>query len=594
MLKYIREILRRPAHSQSRVGFGDILFFTNFVKPLWKLGLATLILTIVTTALSTLLPLSSKVFIDFVIMRKGFDALEAFLRRIHLDVFFQPIQYALSSVDIVVLLMLAIGIVIGLIRIVQNVITVKFQQEITFNIQTALFDHLLRFPLSFLKEKQVGYLMSRVSNDVSALQFFFSGMIPRFLTNIFSLVFSLGILFTLNSRISLILFSAFPLWCWISYFFASRVRAISHQTMEKQAQVSKDMQEMLSGAEVIKANVSEQREVSKISVKIRKLFRIRLMSSLLSSLSGSAMQAVKLLVTLGIVWLSVHEIRKGGMSIGDMTALMAYTVYLSGIISSLSGMFLSLQTIFAAVERLMEMFNVIPEFAGNEKAGIQPETIRGKIRFDRVSFSYEKDSPVLNDISFTVCPGDIIALTGQSGAGKTTLINLLIKFYPPGSGTICLDDHDLNNIDTRWLRKQLGFVSQDIFLFNDTVENNIKYGKPSADPREVIRAARNANIHEDIEKLENGYQTMVGERGIKLSVGQRQRISIARAFLKDPRILIFDEPTSALDTDTEQILKDSLKKLARNRTVFMITHRMSVTDVANRMFVLEAGKVVEK
>jgi subfamily B ATP-binding cassette protein MsbA len=250
------------------------------------------------------------------------------------------------------------------------------------------------------------------------------------------------------------------------------------------------------------------------------------------------------------------------------------------------------------MERLIEMFNVVPEFTNNEitehgiaEHGIRPEKITGEIRFSKVYFYYKKDKPVLTDISFTIHPGEIIALTGASGAGKTTLISLIIKFNLPRSGCIYLDGHDLKDIDTRWLRNQIGFVSQDIFLFNDTIENNIKYGNPSASLDEVIQAAKKANIHYDIEKFQDGYQTMVGERGTKLSAGQRQRVSIARAFLKNPPILIFDEPTSALDPDTESSLKNSLKELSHNSTILMITHRMSVTDVATGIFVLEGGMI---
>ncbi|RLC10898.1 MAG: ABC transporter ATP-binding protein [Deltaproteobacteria bacterium] len=593
---YLSEIFKKPESRETQFRYRDILFFIPFVRPLWKLGVISLILTIVTTGLGSLLPLSSKVFIDFVIMKKGGQQVENFLVSIGLTSLIHPIQYILGSVNIVILLILIIGIIMGLIRIVQSIMTLRLQQEITFNIQTALFDRVLRFPMSVLKEKQVGYLMSRVSNDVSMLQYFFSSAVPQLLTNTLYFLFSFGILFTLSSRLSLILLGLLPVWGLINYFFASRVRAVSYKDMERQAQISKDMQEIFSGVEVIKTHVSEEREVAKLSVKIRNLFRTRIKTTILSSLSAHSMRASKLITTLLIVWLSVHEIEKGRMTIGDMTALMAYVIYLSGLAGSISGMFLTLQTVFAGIERLTEMFNVVPEFGSGATDNGQKtaDVVRGDIRFENVSFSYKKDKPVLEDISFTVCSGDVIALTGASGAGKTTLINLLIKFNLPQSGSIYLDDYDLKELDTQWLRKQAGFVSQDIFLFNDTIEANIKYGKPSASQNAVIQAARDANIHNEIEKFQDGYRTMVGERGVKLSVGQRQRISIARAFLRDPRILLCDEPTSALDAETESVLKDSLKKLAQNRTVFMITHRMSVADIATRVFLLERGRVREQ
>ncbi len=592
-LTYLREMFRKPESAENPFRYRDILFFVPFVRPLWKLGLISLMLTMTTSGLGSLLPMSSKVFIDFVIMKEGFDHLETFLNSLHLSALIHPIRYVLGSVNLVILLILVIGIFMGVIRMVQNFLILRFQQEITFNIQTALFDRVLRFSLSFLKERQVGYLMSRISSDVSTVQRFFSSIIPQLMTHLFYIFFSCGILFTLNSEIFFMLFALIPIWVLNNYFFGSRVRAISRKTMEKHAQISKDMQEVLTGVEVIKTHVSEKREVAKISAKIRSLFSAHIKSALINSFSANAMQATKLLSILLIVWLSVRGIERGEMTIGDMTALIAYVAYLSARANGLSSTFLNLQSVFAGMERVMEMFEVVPEFEdeGDREDMIRPENLRGDIRFEKVSFAYQEGKPVLSDVSFTVRPGEIVALTGPSGAGKTTLINLMIKFLTPKSGAIFLDAHDLRQIDTRWLRERVGFVSQDIFLFNDTVEANIRYGRPSASSEEVIRAARNAGIHDEIGQFQEGYQTLVGERGVNLSVGQRQRISIARAFLKDPRLLIFDEPTSALDADTESALKDSLKKLAKNRTVFMITHRMSVTDIAGRFFLLERGRI---
>ena len=592
-IAYLREVFKKPESRQGNFRYRDVLFFLQFVKPLWKLGLISLILTIVSTALGSLLPLSSKFFIDYVIMKQGFHNVETFLNTHHLGTFVAPVTHLLASVNLMVAAILIIGMIIGVIGIIERILTLRFQQEITFNTQTTLFDHVLRFPLSFLKEKQVGYLMSRISSDVNLLQYFFSNAIPQLATNILYCIFGFIILFTLNNRLSLALLVILPVLVFINYFFASRVRAISFKGMERQALLSKDIQEVISGAEVIKAYVSEKREVEKVSGRIRSLFSTRLKSTILTSMSGSLTQGFKLVCTLFIVLLGVHEIHKGTMTIGDFTAFIVYVVYLSGRMTGISSTLIMLQTVFASMGRLLEMFNVVPEFGDDKRAEglIKPQKVIGEIRFENISFSYEKDKPVLRNITFTVRPGEVIALTGASGAGKTTLINLLLKFYRPQSGLIYLDNRELGRIDTQWLRRQIGVVSQEIFLFNDTVENNIKYGRPSAGMEDVINAARNANIHDYIEGLEDGYNTIVGERGANLSAGQRQRISIARAFLKDPPILIFDEPSSALDADTERALKDSLRKLTRDRTTFIISHRRSLTDVATRIFVLHGGDI---
>lgn len=591
-IQYVKETFKKPESRQGDFRYRDVLFFLQFVKPLWKLGLISLVLTIVSTALGSLLPLSSKFFIDYVIIKQGFHNVETFLNSHHLGAFVVPVTHLLGSVNLMVAAILIIGMLIGMIGIIERIMTLKFQQEITFNTQTALFDHVLRFPLSFLKEKQVGYLMSRVSSDVNLLQYFFSNAVPQLATNAFYLLFGFIILFVLNNRLSLTLLVILPVLVFINYFFAARARAVSYREMERQAQVSKDMQEVFSGAEVIKAYVSEKREVEKVSGKIRSLFSTRLKSTILTSMSGSLTQATKLVCTLFIVLLGVNEIHKGAMTIGGFTAFIVYVVYLSGRLINISSTLITIQTVFASMGRLLEMFNAVPEFGDDKRSEglIKPQKVMGEIRFENISFSYEKDKPILRNITLTVRPGEVIALTGASGAGKTTLINLLLKFYRPQSGLIYLDNRELGQIDTQWLRRQIGIVSQEIFLFNDTVENNIKYGRPLADMEDVINAARNANIHDYIESLEDGYNTIVGERGANLSTGQRQRISIARAFLKDPPILIFDEPSSALDADTETALKESLRRLTENRTTLIISHRMSMIDVATRVFYLEGER----
>ncbi len=243
----------------------------------------------------------------------------------------------------------------------------------------------------------------------------------------------------------------------------------------------------------------------------------------------------------------------------------------------------------------MEMFNVVPEYEKEEKdrKGKRPEKVEGRVRFENVSFAYQVDKPVLNDIGFDLRKGEIIALVGASGVGKTTMINLLLKFYTPQQGAIYLDDNDIQDLDTVWLRKQISVVPQDLFLFDDTIENNIRYAKPAATREEVIMAAKNAQVHDDIMRLEGNYDAMVGERGNLLSTGQRQRISIARAFLKDAPILILDEPTSALDIETERHLKESMKDLIKGRTTIVISHRMSLTDVADKVLVVKNGKIVQ-
>jgi len=551
-------------------------------------------LIFVTSGINALLPLGSKVLIDFIIMKEGFKKVEDYLKLLHLEKFIDPARYFLGSLNLMIITALILGLIIGITGLLQRYLTFKFQQESVLNMQTTLFDHLLSFPLTFFKGKQTGYLMSRVSDDINRIQLLFSYSIPQITSSLFYLSFGIIILFTLNIKLSLILICVIPFYVLINYFFAGRLRSISWRDMEKSAGLSGNFQEAISGIELIKSFAAEKREVGKVSATLRNVMRTRMKHTILSSISNYTMSGSRLILTLLIVWLGVHEKSKGTMTVGDFVAFTTYILFLSNSMNQLSSFFIMLQPIFAAMHRIMEIFRMIPEFDSNRKSGalIRPEKIRGEIEFKDVSFAYEEDRPALTDISFKVNPGNVIAIVGHSGAGKTTLINLLLKFYSPKSGSILLDGNDLKDIDHHWLRHQIGVVSQETFLFHDTIENNIKYGRPSATREEVIAAARKAHIHNDIESFPGRYDTKVGERGSTLSVGQKQRISIARAFLKDPKILIFDEPTSALDAETEGLIKDSFNELIKDRTTFIISHRKSVVDSADKIVVLDKGRIM--
>lgn len=592
---YLRDILKRPEQRSDRFGYRDVLFFRKFIGPLWRTGLAALVFSLVATALNSLLPLSAKILIDFVVLKKDLHGMERFLRIFGLSDIVNPVSHAPQTLAFVVLAVLVVGAAAGITGIIQKYLTVRFQQEFTFNIQTTLFDHLLRFPLSFFKRQRTGYLMSRVSDDIYVIQMLFSDSIMQVFGRVFYFLFGMIIVFALSVKLSLILAAALPLYLLINYFFGSRLRDVSLQERETSARVSSDIQEVLSGVETIKAYTSEKREIQKVSLGMRAVINKRIKGMVLSLFSNYAAAGSLFAANLVIMWVGIHEVLLGRLTIGDYVAFTSYSVLLAGALNNILTFHIMAQPAFASMERLREIFNLIPEFTEEKvaRSGSDVPDIKGEVTFDGVSFWYEKGRPVLKDITFSARPGEIIALAGPTGAGKTSLVNLLMKFHEPGCGFIYVDGHDIREIPPEWLRGRIGVVSQEVFLFDDTIERNIKYGSHLATREDVVRAARLAHIHEDIESFADGYETEVGERGARLSAGQRQRISIARAFLRNPVILILDEPTSSLDASTEALIKESISRLAVNRTTFIVAHRLSTIDMADKILVMNKGEVIE-
>lgn len=592
------------------LSFKDIRFYAQFVKPLWKYIVLSLAFTLLATGVSSLTPLSGKVLIDYVFMKKPPVEIVRILDRLHLHALAAPFTAIFKNLNSVLILGLAFGLIIGLVSIFRNLVNFKVSTEITFNVQTSLFDRVLRFPLELLKKKQVGYLMSRITGDVNAVQSLFSQTAAQLLTNVLAPIFSFFILFQLNARITLILLAIVPFNVAFNYFVLRRSIVLSYKQMEESAHYSGDMQEALTGVEVIKSYGAERRESTRVAGKMRRVIRLQFKSTVLQSVAGYIMNAYNLLAKLFITWLCGWAVLKGTMTIGDLTSFSLYALSLSSMLSSLFNQLISFQSLFVSMARLHEMFRISPEYevpdaiirqvdrpapaaAAGAPAVLRPESVRGAVRFEGVGFAYEGKAPVLSDISLAVKPGETVAITGVSGVGKTTLISLILKFYRPREGRILLDGQDLERIDTLWLRGQVGIVSQETFLFNDTIEHNILYGNPAATHDQVLAAARQARIDRDIADFPEGYKTKVGERGTMLSVGQKQRISLARVFLKDPRVLILDEPTSALDRDTERELGATLRDISRDRTTFLITHRAPLVSVAHRVFELRAGRLAE-
>lgn len=590
----VKAVLSIPKPAASKFKFKDVAFFFQFVKPVWKIGALSVLMVMMTTAISALLPMSSKIFIDFVIQKTGYTGVENFLGSLGLGTYAATVNEHLSSISFLILLMVIVGLANVVLNILESYFSSIYQQQMTFNVQTSLFDHVLRFPMTFIKSKQTGYLMSRVSDDVGMMQYLFSDAVTTIISNVFYLIFGVAILLSMNARLAVIIACVIPVYVAVRYLFSDRIRALSRKEREYNSEVSRDMQEAISGVEVVKSYAMEKKEVGKIALKLKSVIKTRIARSVLMSFASSFMSGTMYALTVVVMFFGAFDIQSGRMTIGDYVAFITYIMFLSNAVNMLYRTYLTFQPAFASMDRLKEMFDIASEFEWDNKSMKTLDHVNGHVRFDNVSFAYSESEPTLKNISFEVRPGETVALVGHSGAGKTTLVSLLLKLYVPQSGKITLDGVDLNELDHSWLRQQISIVSQDIFLFNDTIENNIKYGRPEASHEEVVRVAKKARIDKFIESLPNGYDTLIGERGTKLSVGQRQRISIARAFLKDTPLIILDEPTSAIDPETELHLKESLDELMKGRTTFIISHRMSLTDIANFIVVIEEGQIIER
>lgn len=593
--EYFLVTLKRPEPVRVRFRLRDMLFYVRFVKPYWKPALVGFLLMLLSTGISSVSPLGGKVLIDNVLQKKDASDILSILGSLGLRGLGPLVERILGSLNLVILAGLALGLLTGVLAILQNLVNFKFNTGVTFKVQTELFDRILRYPLSIFKEKQTGYLMARLTGDVTAVQSFFSQYIFQFVRTLLTPVFSFFILFHLNRRMTFLVLAVIPVNVLINYLVMVRARSLSYRQMEKNADISGDIQQALAGIEVVKSYGAEERERRKVSGKLQEVIDLQLRGLLLSSFAGYVLQALNLASRLFITWLCGREVLRGAMSIGDLTSFTLYSLQLTGQLGGIFSQILSLQYLFLSMARLHEMFSVSPETPDRGKSGRleRPAEVRGALQFRDVDFAYGEGPPVLKNVSLDVAPGETIAVMGASGIGKTTLISLVLKFYLPRRGAIRLDGRDLDRIDTEWLRSRTAVVSQETFLFNDTLENNIKYGRPEAGPEEVEEAARQARVHDDILRLEKGYQTPVGERGARLSIGQKQRISLARAFLKNPDILILDEPTSALDRRTEESLVETLRLITRGRTTILITHRRPLLRLADRVFEFKAEGLVE-
>ena len=487
---------------------------------------------------------------------------------------------------------IAIFVVRGLFWYGQNYLMSYVGQSVIIDIRAAVFKKLQRLSVSFYDKNKTGTIMSYVTNDVNALQ---SAMVENtieMITEGFILIDSVVAMIYLDWRLTLFTVCTFPVVLWFMEFFGKKIRKTGGRIQECTADITSVLQESVASARVIKSFVREDYEVDRFDVENRANFRANMKNAQLMATLTPVVELVAAIGVTMIIWYGGNNVINGTITAGSLVAFLTYAVNISNPIKRLTRVIGNIQKALAAAQRVFMIIDMPEEIAESRDAKQLPE-VSGKVEFQNVSFAYDDKGNVITDLSFSVKPGEVIAIVGPSGAGKSTIANLLPRFYDVNKGDIKIDGHSVREVTLDSLREQVGIVPQETMLFNGSVYNNILYGRLDATKEEIEAAAKAANAHDFIMQLTDGYETKLGDRGVNLSGGQRQRIAIARAILKNPRILILDEATSALDTESERVVQEALDRLMVGRTSFVIAHRLSTVKNADKILVLEKGNLVE-
>ncbi len=492
---------------------------------------------------------------------------------------------------IILLAAVAVGMWGG--QFLENMFLAYAGQSIIYRMRTELLSHLLRLSLSFFDRNQVGKLMSRVQNDVEQLQELVTQGMLALITSVLTLAGIAVIMITRNPRLALITLTVVPVLGVLIFIWQKYARRAFIKVRRAIATVNSQLQEDVSGVRVVQSlsregeNLEQFDEVNRahLDANITAVRLEALIMPMVNILTGAAFAIV--------IIVGGFQVLDGVMSIGILVSFLLYVQRFFEPVLELSMQYTELQRAMASGARIFELLDVEEEIKDRPGAGELPP-VQGKIEFRGVSFGYEPDTDVLHDINLTVSPGETVAIVGQTGSGKSSLVSLIARFYEVEKGEVTVDGHDVRSVTQESLRRQIGIVPQDPILFSGSIAENIKYARPDASRDEVVEVARTVGAHNFINRLEKGYDAPVGQRGGSLSAGQRQLICLARAILADPRILILDEATSNVDTQTERIMQRALRKLTRGRTCLTIAHRLSTVTGADRIIVLEHGKIVEE
>jgi ATP-binding cassette subfamily B protein len=485
------------------------------------------------------------------------------------------------------------AVVRGVFAYGQTYLSEWIAQRVAYDIRNRIYDRLQRLSYAYHDQQQTGQLMSRATQDVEAVRWFIGMGVLRGFYVIALLAAVLVLMLFSNWKLTLVVWAFLPLIAWRSAVMALTLRPVWMNIQEGLARMTSVLQEALTGARVVKAFGREDYESEKFGREAEALFGDSFQSSRIQAVNAPLMSGLWLAAAAATLWFGGWEITRGNLGVGELTAFLLYLAILQMPVRSLGWIIMITARAQSAGQRVFEILDA--ESAVKEKPNaIELTDVKGHVRFEGVSFGYDAISPVLRGIDIDAAPGKVIALMGPTGSGKTTIVNLMPRFYDVTAGRITIDGIDIRDVTLASLRRNIGAVQQDVFLFSATLRDNIAYGAVDATDGQIEEAARAAHIHDFITGLPDGYDTWVGERGVTLSGGQKQRIAIARTLLRDPRILILDDSTSSVDTQTEYLIQQTLARVMKDRTTFVIAQRLRTVKMADEILVLQDGEIVER
>lgn len=547
----------------------DFSKILHYAKPYRKAIVFAFLCLVVTSLITLYLPLLVRNMINVVVVEKN--------------------AAALNNLTFDIIAVIALQMVFG---ITQNYILGFVGNRMTADFRMDLFNHIQSLSLRFFQDRRVGEIISRMSNDISVIQKALVSIPVAVLRQSITLVGGLAIVFYLNWKLSGLILIVLPPLMLFARIFGKRLRTLAGQVQDQLARTMVVLEEVFSSIKVVKSYNREEYEKKRFEEGIEAAFDAEVKKVKVSAFFGPFVLFLTFLVSALLIWYGGRQVMAGTTTPGELAAFFLYAIIIAGPIGTFVRLYTQIQEALGAIRRVYEILETRPLIVDPENP-VAFDQVQGGIEFDHVSFGYNKDIPVLKDVSLQVRPGEQVALVGPSGAGKSTVIQLVHRFFDVDEGAIRIDGHDIRDTELKTFLNHVALVPQETLLFGGTIRENILYGKLDATDEELDQAARFANAYDFIKALNQGYDTVVGEKGVKLSGGERQRIAIARALLKNPKILILDEATSSLDNQSEMLIQDALENLMQDRTTLIIAHRLSTVHNADRIIVLDKGRVVE-